>query len=202
MDLNEEDRKSLESFDTNLTGSELEEKFFNNLQQVMEKSKIKDTFIISGWSDKGLSDRGPKNRKMREFDYMIVSLNLKAIFQIEVKNSSNTKSIGKAIQQLEDGKKFFSSCVPFPQGENWRYIQGMYFENEVENEYGQPCSNCQNFVLTKRVDLSSWWKECVNKLPHDKEVCSSFPVNTYFNILKYLIFQMFLQDNCITKGLN
>ena len=67
MDLNEEDRKSLESFDTNLTGSELEEKFFNNLQQVMEKSKIKDTFIISGWSDKGLSDRGPKNRKMREF---------------------------------------------------------------------------------------------------------------------------------------
>ena len=43
MDLNEEDRKSLESFDTNLTGSELEEKFFNNLQQVMEKSKIKDT---------------------------------------------------------------------------------------------------------------------------------------------------------------
>ena len=40
MDLDEDDRKSLERFDTNLAGSELEEEFFNNLQRTMEKNKI------------------------------------------------------------------------------------------------------------------------------------------------------------------
>ena len=197
MDLDEDDRKSLERFDTNLAGSELEEEFFNNLQRTMEKNKIKDTFVISGWSD-----RGAKNRNQRELDYLIVSLNLKAIFHIEVKSSSNTKSIEKAIQQLDNGKKFFSSCIPFPQGENWKYIQGMYFGNAVENDYGQPCSSCQNFLLTKGVDLSNWWMEWVNKLAQDKEVLSTYPINTYLSILKYLIFQMFLQDDCITKGKN
>ena len=197
MDLNEEDRKSLELLDSNLTGSELEEEFFNKLQFAMEKSEIKDTFVISGWSD-----NGEKGRKMREFDYLIVSLTLKTIIHIEVKSSSNTKSVEEAIRQLEDGKKFFLSCIPFPQDENWRYIQGMYIGNKVGNEFGQPCSSCQNFMLTKGDDLSSWWIELVNQLTENEEGCTNYPTTTYFGILKYLIFQMFLQDDCITKGLN
>ena len=176
MELLKEDRKSLELLDSNLTGSELEEEFFNKLQFAMEKSEIKDTFVISGWSD-----NGEKGRKMREFDYL---------------------SVEEAIRQLEDGKKFFLSCIPFPQDENWRYIQGMYIGNKVGNEFGQPCSSCQNFMLTKGDDLSSWWIGLVNQLTENEEGCTNYPTTTYFGILKYLIFQMFLQDDCITKGLN
>ena len=40
MELLKEVRKSLELLDSNLTGSELEEEFFNKLQFAMEKSVV------------------------------------------------------------------------------------------------------------------------------------------------------------------
>ena len=194
--LSQEDEEYLQTLDIKLTGDVQEDSFFNKLQAAVERNKVKDTFVISGWTDGGAEDRNNK-----EFDFLIVSLSLKAFLHIELKNSSNRGNIKKAMEQLEGGKQFFWSSIPFPQIENWKYIRVMYYGNEAKRARCNPCQNCEKFLLSQDVDLSSWWKEIEKLAEKNKEPYNHDQIITYFNILKYLIFQMFLQDDCITKGL-
>ena len=191
-DLPEEGQQCLSKLDKNLLVNEQEEEFLNKLQQALEKDAVKDTFVISGWSDTGSRDR-----QNREYDFLFVSWTLKTFFHIEVKASFTMQGV----EQLKAGKDFFLSNLPFPEKENWKYIQAMYYgNNDEKSKQHHPCDECQRYLLTQDTDLSNWWSQMVKELQRN---ASGGPSDheTYLNIFKYLLFQMFIQDDCITKGI-
>ena len=174
-----------------LTGCEQECSFFQKLQLALLSKKIKDTVVLSSWSDKGA-----QGRKNREIDFIILSLPLKSIFQIEVKSSSNSSNLNSGVKQLESGKTFFTSTIPFPAEEHWSIVRALYFGKLVEPL--KACKSCETFLLTNETDLAEWWGAIASDKP--TESIQESDRNTYFKIVKYLLFQMFLQDDLITKG--
>ena len=163
---------------------------FERLQSTLEKKGIKDTMVITSWS----------NKSEREFDFIIVSLPLKSIFQIEVKKCLTKSSIKKAKDQLKKGKKFINSIIPFPLEDNLKLVRSFFVgeqEKELEQEQ-EPCSSCLRFFLSHESSLDEWW-DGINADQQAQPVQESHR-ETYLKVVKYLLFQMFLQDDCITKG--
>ena len=176
---------------TRLTGHVTEHILFERLQLTLGNKNIKDTLVLSSWSDKGAQDR-----KNREFDFIIVSLPLKFVFQIEVKSSSNKPNINKAIEQVEEGRKFLSSIIPFPAEDNWKFVRSFYFGKLTKPL--KPCQSCHNFLLSHDTNLDEWW-DGIAAEPQEEPNPES-DGKTYLRTVKYLLFQMFLQGDCITKG--
>ena len=178
-----------------ITGYEQEHNIFGMLQSALAKKRVKDTVVLLSWSIKSA-----EGRKGREFDFLIVSLPLKSIFQIEVKTSSNEPSLKDGVDQLEEGKKFFCSTIPFPQNVSWKMVRALCFGELRElKEPLNSCKNCTNFLLTKDTDFGGWWD--VIGTDQATEPIRESDKNTYLTVLKSLLFQMFLQDDLITKGL-
>jgi len=171
----EEESQEMKTSKANIEGSKIEHNVFEKIKECFLRANVKNTVVFSGWQ--------------------LLNFDGKSIIHIEVKSSPNLKSIKKGIQQLKEGKEFFASCIPFPRLENWNYIQVLCFGNEVKND--QPCGNCKSFLLTKGTNLSSWWMEMVKNLEVATTPCHS----SYIKIVKFLIFQMFLQEECVTKGM-
>jgi hypothetical protein len=121
-------------------GSEFEDEIFKGLQKAMKENKIQNTVIFSGLKIKNvdLSEKG-------EVDFIIISLPLKSIVQIEAKKGNNEKNREHADTQLNRGKKFFEENFPFPSSEDWNYIKMMCFGESVTADI---CQNCQKFVLS------------------------------------------------------
>ena len=176
-----------------LTGCEQEHKVFEKLKYALLKKKDKNTVVISSWSDKGA-----KGRKNREIDFIILSLPLTSIFQIEVKKSSNKTNLNNGINQLEEGKKFFSSTIPFPPNEQWKMVRVLSFGKLLEPL--KACISCGNFLLGNEPNLADWWDSIAPDQPTEPHQESG--KNAYLAVLKYLLFQLFLQEDQITKGLN
>jgi hypothetical protein len=190
--LNREDQEALKHLDTKLTGTEEEQKVFERFQKLFENDQVKDTLVISSWSD-----GGSNTRKNREIDFLIISLPLKSIFQIEVKKISNKSNINDGVKQLKEGKNFFLSIIPFPSREEWSFVQVLYFGTATSTL--ESCQNCQDFLLRPDTNLADWWTQLTKQF-ETKAKQKSTSQNTYLNTIKYLLFQMFLQDDCITKG--
>jgi len=190
--LNKEEQKHFKTLDQNVTGAEEEQKVFERLQKLLENDQVKDTLVISSWSD-----GGSNNRKNREIDFLIISLPLKSIFQIEVKKISNKSNINDGVKQLKEGKNFFLSIIPFPSREEWSFVQVLYFGTATSTL--ESCQNCQDFLLRPDTNLADWWTQLTKQF-ETKAKQKSTSQNTYLNTIKYLLFQMFLQDDCITKG--
>ena len=174
-----------------LTGCVQECSFFQKLQLGLLSKKIKDTVVLSSWSDKGA-----QGRKNREIDCIILSLPLRSIFQIEVKASSNKANLNHGANQLQEGKTFFSSIIPFPSEEHWRIVSALRFGKLVEPL--DACKRCEAFLISNETDLAKWWDTIASDKP-TKPIQES-DRNTYLTVIKYLLFQMFLQDDLITKG--
>jgi hypothetical protein len=217
--LNKEEQKHFKTLDQNVTGAEEEQKVFERFQKLLENDQVKDTLVISSWSDGGSNDR-----KNREIDFLIISLPLKSIFQIEVKKISNKSNINKGVEQLKEGKNFFLSIIPFPFQEEWSFVQVLYFGTVTSTL--ESCQKCQDFLLSHDKNLADWWVCQTNRIGDTsvdddggyKKLKTSSELEhlgqkllinkrvqdpgqeTYLNIIKYLLFQMFLQDDCITKG--
>jgi hypothetical protein len=188
--LNKEEQKHFKTLDQNVTGAEEEQKVFERLQKLLENDQVKDTLVISSWSD-----GGSNNRKNREIDFLIISLPLKAIFQIEVKKISNKSNINDGVKQLKEGKNFFLSIIPFPSREEWSFVQVLYFGTATSTL--ESCQNCQDFLLRPDTNLADWWNRLTKQFKTKVKQSSQ---DAYLNTIKYLLFQMFLQDDCITKG--
>ena len=176
-----------------LTGCEQEHKVFEKLQLTLAKKRVQDTVIISSWSDKGAQDR-----KNREIDVIILSLRLKSIFQIEVKKSYHLKSLNDGVRQLKEGKTFLSSVIPFPSNEQWKFVRSLCFGKLLEPL--KSCKICENFLLSNETNLEDWWDSIDTDQPAEPKQQPG--INTYLMVLKYLLFQMFLQDDHITRGWN
>ncbi len=93
----------------------------------------------------GLKIRDVNGKTLGEFDFIIVSLPLKSIIQIEAKNGNNDKNIKSAEEQLNRGQEFFEENFPFPRSENWNYTKMMCFGESVEEDI---CDQCKLFVLS------------------------------------------------------
>ncbi len=121
-------------------GREFEDEIFEGLQNAMKENKIQNTVIFSGLKIKNadLSEKG-------EFDFIIISLPLKSIVQIEAKKGNNLENRTHADTQLNRGKEFFEENFPFPSSEDWKYTKMMCFGESVTADI---CQNCKKFVLS------------------------------------------------------
>ena len=180
----------------NFGGILLESKVFKMLQQTLENSSVQDTVVFSGWCDDTPSAK-------KEFDFLIISLPLMAIIHIEVKRTLNKTSKEKAIKQLNDGLSIIISKVPFQKESKWTYIQYICFSqlNDSDEEITQ---FLESHLLTLNIMLGKWWTDLLNQILEDNqhnvsEGCEE-DTETYLNILKYLLHQMFIQEDVLTQG--
>ncbi len=82
---------------------------------------------------------------MGEIDFIIVSLPLKSIIQVEAKNANTDASKNSAAKQLNRGQEFFANNCSFPSSENWNYTKMMCVGQPVETDI---CDDCKPFVLS------------------------------------------------------
>jgi len=145
---------------------------------------------------------------------LIISEPLHAIIHIEVKRTWEAKISSKlpqekALEQLANGFDFFQKNVPFSRSKDWQYVQCMYF-GLLKAESGKAwpfestdfCENCQNFFLGPDTDFSEWWSEISKDINRNREKLQKDDekTETYLNILKYLLHQMYRQEDCATTG--
>ena len=108
--------KDLTKHEKNLAGKEVEQTVFQKVQSGL--GKVRDIVAISGWEV-----YGPDDKKVGDFDFLVVSLQLKAVVHIEVKRQLDERSLDKAFEQLAKAENLFRSSVPFPVGERWSYLK-------------------------------------------------------------------------------
>ncbi len=184
-------RYNLEKLDTNLAGSEQEEEVFKKIRRALERLQVKDTVVVNGWNIKNKC----------EFDFLIVSEPLKAIFQLEVKQTYSKQTRKKGAEQLQKGKSTLQSIVHFLP-DDWKYVGILYFAFDNRGKRfnlstSQNCQNCQLFILGPETDFEAWWQELSSKLTAKKSTI--FDRNTYIQIVQYLSTQMYKQRDCFTK---
>lgn len=183
----------------NLGGVVLESEVFKMLQHTLEDEGVIDTVVISSWKD-----NTPTAKK--EFDFLIVSLPLKAIIHIEVKRTLNNKARETATKQLNKGLYLISNKVPFQKENNWKYLQCIsYCYMDLTEQKTNDFLESHPFFKSKGNLLGDWWKSLMNQT---SEGCSSKNLekckeesSTYLSILKYLFHQMFIQEDVLTQGI-
>jgi hypothetical protein len=180
--------------------------------------------VINGWKDEGsgnLAKTDPLYKAQKEFDFLIVSQPSQTIIHIEVKRTCTKNDLDKAKKQLKNGLKMFQETIPFPEKVNWKYIRVMYFAfaqrggniktNKEEPNSSDPptgdkpfenkCLKCKNFIIGPKTDLNLWWNELIYFVP--QETTAQFqvhPDDTYLNIVRFLLHQMYKQQDCSTTG--
>jgi len=131
-----------------------------------------------------------------EFDFFIIFERLKIIYHIEVKNSLYVESMKKAGDQLKKGFDMFSSKIPFPSDENWTYHKVMYFAEDNLKQADKfkltPCAKCTGYVWNPETNLLNIFKG----LSTEEKPTQA---NSYLFILKFLLYKMFIQEDCITE---
>jgi hypothetical protein len=100
---------------------------------------VQNTVVVSG-----LRLRDADLKTTGEIDFIVISLQLKSIIQIEAKRGNNQKNREHAEEQLKKGLAFFKENFSFPSSENWKYIKMMCFGESVEKDV---CEKCKPFVL-------------------------------------------------------
>jgi hypothetical protein len=110
------------------------------LWKATQRKIAKNTVVFSGLE---LKEKTSKNNS-GQIDFIIISLPLKSIIQIEAKTGNNPSNRTKASAQLKRGHSFFEKNFPFPKSENWKYVKMMCFGESVEKDI---CKKCKPFVL-------------------------------------------------------
>ncbi len=101
--------------------------------------QAQNTVVLSGLKQQDLD-----SKTLGEFDFIIISLPLKSVIQIEAKIANTGTSRRNAAKQLNQGEVFFEENFPFPISENWKYTKMMCFGESVEKDI---CDDCKPFVL-------------------------------------------------------
>jgi hypothetical protein len=114
------------------------------LRKATKENEAHNTVVLSGLMLKGYNDAN-KLSILGEFDFIVISLPLKSIIQIEAKRGNNEKNREHANEQLKRGQDFFAKNCPFPDSENWNYIKMMSFGESVKKDI---CDDCKPFVFS------------------------------------------------------
>jgi hypothetical protein len=110
------------------------------LQKATKDIEAQNTVALSGLKLKDLD-----SKTTGEIDFLIISLPLMSIFQIEVKRANTDATRSSALTQLNRGLAFFEENFPFPTSENWNYTKMLCFGESVEKDI---CDDCKPFVLS------------------------------------------------------
>ncbi len=185
--MSEEKQTELKKYDNTITGGIEEEKVFNNLRTSLYENNVKNTVVINGFKDKG-----PSGMETGEFDFLIVSAPLQTIIHIEVKRTCSQNTSNSAAKQLDRGLKLFQDKIPFPEKEEWKYVRMMCFgiDDQKQSIF---CSECQSYALGPTTDV---WTEITKNIKRADQATTS--TETYLNILKYILYEMFKQESSVT----
>jgi hypothetical protein len=118
------------------------------LRKATKDNKTQNTVVLSGLKQKALD-----SKTTGEIDFLIISLPLQSIIQIEVKRGNTDASRRSAAKQLNRGQAFFLENFPFPSSENWNYTKMMCFGEVVEEDI---CDDCKPFVLSANFIEANW----------------------------------------------
>ena len=110
------------------------------MRKATKDIEAQNTVVLSGLKLKDLD-----SKTTGEIDFLIISLPLMSIFQIEVKRANTDATRSSALTQLNRGLAFFEENFPFPTSENWNYTKMMCFGESVEKDI---CDDCKPFVLS------------------------------------------------------
>ena len=103
---------------------------------------------------------------------------------------------------MESGQKLFLKAIPFPKEEEWKYIRVMY--GSRGNQSDDACTNqvdciCQHLVISPETDLETWWKKIAELISTKTQALQCHKdVRTYIQICKFLLHQLFQQEQCTT----
>ena len=173
-----------------MAGKELEHSVFEKLQLGLEN--ICDVVIFSSWEVCNSDDK-----KVGEFDFLIISLQLRAVIHVEVKRQLDERSLNKALEQLSKAENLFWNSVPFPVNEKWSYLKFAYFEIVPEIEFTKLCLSCKSQLMHKSTRITEWWKQVKQSSQSNS---SPPPASTYLGIIKFILYHMLAQGNVITTG--
>ena len=160
--------------------------------------KVQNTTVINGWKVKN-----SKNGNEKEFDFLIILESLKAVIHIEVKKTLDAKTRIKAAKQLESGQKLFLETVPLPKNEGWKYIGVMCGSRMCLTD--DACTNkelciCKHLVISLETDLDAWWNKLTELIGTKTQLTQGQKgIHTYIQICKFLLHQLFQQEQCITQ---
>ena len=118
------------------------------MQKATSDVNAQNTIVLSGLKQKDLD-----SKTTGEIDFLIISLPLMSIIQIEVKRGSTDASRSSAAKQLIRGQAFFEENFPFPSSENWNYTKMMCFGEVFEEDI---CDDCKPFVLSANFIEANW----------------------------------------------
>jgi hypothetical protein len=118
------------------------------LRKAANELKAQNTVVLSGFKQKDLD-----SKTTGEIDFLIISLPLMSIIQIEVKRANTDTTRSSAAKQLNRGQAFFEENFPFPSSENWNYTKMMCFGEVVEEDI---CDDCKPFVLSANFIEANW----------------------------------------------
>jgi hypothetical protein len=218
--LPEKNQRELENkYDATIKGGMEEENVYDKLRECLKKNNVKNTVVINGWKDKGtgkLDESHPLYREQKEFDFLIVSQPNQTIIHIEVKRTCSESNMRSAKKQLENGLKMFQKSIPFPRVQKWKYSRVIYFglaeqdicfeqqslnQSKEEQPFENHCLKCKNFIIGPKTDLSCWWNELIECLSQPiTEKVQEQSDDTYLNALRFLLHQMYKQQDCATIG--
>ena len=204
-------QEELQKHDAAIKGGMEEESVYNKLRDCLKKNNVKNTVVINGWKD-----NGSKTRTQKEFDFLIVSQPSQTVIHIEVKRTCSDSNMKSATKQLENGLKMFQETVPFPKSQSWNYIRVIYFglarkvmpsegdsssHNKEEKPFKNKCLDCKNFIIGTETDFNLWWEEINGCLPQkNTKMIQGHLYDTYLNVLRFLLHQMYKQQDCATLG--
>jgi hypothetical protein len=199
----QEDLKN--KYDATIKGGMEEENVYDKLRECLKKNNVKNTVVINGWKDKGtgqLDETHPLFREQKEFDFLIVSQPSQTIIHIEVKRTCSDSNLKSATNQLKNGLKMVQDTIPFQMSQNWKYIRAIYFGFDAnKQQFENQCLKCKNLIFGPKTDFTLWWKEITEFLPQETTKRVQGPRDdTYLNVLKFLLHQMYKQQDCATTG--
>jgi hypothetical protein len=121
-------------------GCEFEDEIFEGLRKATADVNAQNTVVLSGLKLKDLD-----LKTTGEIDFLIISMPLRSIIQIEAKRANTDSTRSSAWTQLTRGLAFFEKNIPFPSSENWNYTTMMCFGESVAKDI---CDDCKPFVLS------------------------------------------------------
>ncbi len=155
------------------------------MRKATQEIKAQNTVVLSGLNLKDLD-----SKTTGEIDFLIISLPLRSIIQIEAKNGNNNKNREHADKQLSRGEAFFGENFPFASSENRNYTKMMCFGQYVDKDI---CNQCKPFVLSANFvesnktqpvakeiaeQFKTFWKS--GKVHKGKNNCDSYPQMSLF----------------------
>ena len=155
------------------------------MRKAANELKAQNTVVLSGFKQKDLD-----SKTTGEIDFLIISLPLMSIIQIEAKRANTDTTRSSAAKQLNRGQAFFEENFPFPSSENWNYTKMMCFGQYVDKDI---CNQCKPFVLSANFvesnktqpvakeiaeQFKTFWKS--GKVHKGKNNCDSYPQMSLF----------------------